>query len=91
MGRGHGKVSISAEHRERVEDMVNDAVTRGATVLAGGRALPDLGEAFFLAPTVLTNVAKRSKLYREEVFGPVVYVEKYSRQHQRGHSTRQRF
>ena len=65
---------ISAEHRERVEDMVNDAVTRGATVLAGGRALPDLGEAFY-APTVLTNVAKRSKLYREEVFGPVVYVE----------------
>ena len=54
--------------------MVNDAVTRGATVLAGGRALPDLGEAFY-APTVLTNVAKRSKLYREEVFGPVVYVE----------------
>ena len=65
---------ISAEHRARVEDMVNDAVTRGAPVLAGGRALPDLGEAFY-APTVLTNVAKRSKLYREEVFGPVVYVE----------------
>ncbi len=65
---------ISAEHLARVDAMVNDAVVRGATVLTGGRALTDLGPAFY-APTVLTNVPDDAQLYRDEVFGPVVAIE----------------
>lgn len=65
---------ISAEHLAGVDSMVKDAVTRGATVLTGGRALPDLGPAFY-APTVLANVPADAELYRNEVFGPVVAVE----------------
>jgi len=58
-----------------VEKYVDDAVDKGATVVAGGRARPDLGP-YFYAPTVLTNVSDEVLLKREEVFGPVVYVEK---------------
>lgn len=50
---------------------VADAVAKGATVLAGGRARPDLGP-FFHEPTVLTGVTEEMRVYREETFGPVV-------------------
>ncbi|AWB83345.1 succinic semialdehyde dehydrogenase [Corynebacterium liangguodongii] len=65
---------ISVEHADKVEAFVDDAVAKGATVLAGGRRLRELGEAFY-APTVLTGVPESADLYRGEVFGPVVYIE----------------
>ncbi len=65
---------ISVEHTDLIERMVNDAVDKGATVLAGGTRLRELGETFY-APTVLTNVPPEAALYRDEVFGPVVYLE----------------
>lgn len=68
---------ISAAHRSKVEHMVDDAVAQGARVLSGGRALPELGPAFY-APTVLVDVPPTATLYREEVFGPVVYLETVS-------------
>lgn len=58
-----------------VQKYVDDAVDKGATVVAGGKARPDLGP-YFYEPTVLTDVPDSALLMREEVFGPVVYVEK---------------
>lgn len=65
---------ISPEHLARVSSLVDDAVARGATVLTGGHALPELGPTFY-APTVLTDVPEDAELLRSEVFGPVVAVE----------------
>lgn len=58
-----------------VEKYVDDAKDKGAKVVAGGRARPDLGP-YFYEPTVFTDVSDEVLLKREEVFGPVVYVEK---------------
>ncbi|MGC3994460.1 MAG: succinic semialdehyde dehydrogenase [Propionicimonas sp.] len=63
----------SAGQREKVAAHVDDAVARGATVLAGGRARPDLGP-FFYEPTVLTGVTEDMALCRDETFGPVLSV-----------------
>jgi succinate-semialdehyde dehydrogenase/glutarate-semialdehyde dehydrogenase len=52
---------------------VDDAVAKGATVLAGGRPRPDLGP-YFYEPTLLTDVTPEMTLYREETFGPVVSI-----------------
>ncbi|BCK56404.1 succinic semialdehyde dehydrogenase [Nocardia wallacei] len=52
---------------------VDDAVAQGATVLAGGRARPDLGP-YFYEPTILEGVRPGMTVYREETFGPVVSV-----------------
>ncbi|WP_454196622.1 succinic semialdehyde dehydrogenase [Nocardia sp. Marseille-Q1738] len=52
---------------------VDDAVAKGATVLAGGRARPDLGP-YFYEPTVLTGVRPGMTVHREETFGPVVSI-----------------
>lgn len=56
---------------EKVTAHVADAVAKGATVLAGGRALPDLGP-FVFAPTVLEGVTEDMDLCLGETFGPVL-------------------
>ncbi|MFO0613649.1 MAG: aldehyde dehydrogenase family protein [Polyangiaceae bacterium] len=54
-----------------VEDLVNDAVEKGAVVLAGGkRVLDDEGDYF--APTVLGDVPRNARILEEETFGPVI-------------------
>ncbi len=58
---------------ERVLAHVDDAVGKGATVLAGGRARPDVGP-FVVEPTVLTGVTSAMTCRDEETFGPVVAV-----------------
>jgi len=62
---------------ELVSAHVEDARAKGATVLAGGRARPDLGP-YFYEPTVLTGVTPEMDLYREETFGPVVALYRVS-------------
>jgi succinate-semialdehyde dehydrogenase/glutarate-semialdehyde dehydrogenase len=61
----------SAAQLERVSAHVKDAVKKGATVLAGGSARPDLGPYFF-EPTVLGNVTADMLCFTNETFGPVV-------------------
>ncbi|MGN7862325.1 succinic semialdehyde dehydrogenase [Microbacterium sp. 22303] len=56
---------------------VDDAVAKGAGVLAGGRARPDLGP-YFYEPTILTDVTDAMTLHAGETFGPVVSVYRYT-------------
>lgn len=64
---------ISADQLKRVEAQVKDAVKKGATIVAGGRARPDIAPTFF-EPTILTGVTDKMSLGRGETFGPVVAV-----------------
>lgn len=64
---------ISAEQLATITAHVDDAVSRGATVLAGGRHRPDLGP-FAFEPTVLADVRDDMMVCRNETFGPVVSV-----------------
>ncbi|MFJ3582897.1 succinic semialdehyde dehydrogenase [Streptomyces sp. NPDC090127] len=59
-----------------VTEHVEDAVAKGATVLVGGRARPDLGPLFH-EPTVLTGVTPDMTLYDHETFGPVVSISSF--------------
>ena len=63
----------SAAQLERVRSHVDDAVAKGAMVLTGGRARPDLGP-FFYEPTVLANVTDDMLCASNETFGPVVAI-----------------
>ena len=63
----------SAAQLERVTGHLDDAVAKGATVLAGGTARPDLGP-YVLEPTVVTNVTDDMNCHRGETFGPLVAV-----------------
>ncbi|MDH2413668.1 succinic semialdehyde dehydrogenase [Nocardioides sp. CER19] len=67
---GVGSLASQAQ-LDKVSAHVADAVAKGATVLAGGRALPEIGP-FVYAPTVLEGVTEDMDLCLGETFGPVV-------------------
>ena len=68
---------ISEDQLETVRSHVEDAVEKGAKVLAGGRARPDVGP-YFHEPTLLAEVTEDMELFAEETFGPVVSVYRFS-------------
>jgi acyl-CoA reductase-like NAD-dependent aldehyde dehydrogenase len=57
----------------KVEEQLQDAVSRGARILTGGERRSDLGETF-LEPTVVAGIDHSMKLMREETFGPVLSI-----------------
>jgi aldehyde dehydrogenase (NAD+)/succinate-semialdehyde dehydrogenase/glutarate-semialdehyde dehydrogenase len=62
---------IGPVHADKVMAHVEDAVARGALIIAGGRRRFDLGPAF-VEPTLLLGVPSEALLCGEETFGPVV-------------------
>jgi len=57
---------------EKADELVQDAVTRGATLRTGGAAID--GDGTFYQATVLSDVAPGSDILREEIFGPVLAI-----------------
>jgi len=57
-------------------DQVNDAINKGATLLAGGKSAN--GKGYYFEPSVLVNVNHDMKLMKEESFGPIVGIQKVS-------------
>jgi aminobutyraldehyde dehydrogenase len=67
---------VSAKQRENVKGFVDRARTAGATVLTGGEVIE--GEGFYYKPTVITGVDQKAEIVQQEVFGPVVTVQRFS-------------
>ena len=66
---------VNKEGRDKVIELVDDAVKKGAKVLTGGKT-PD-GPGFFYPATVLTNVPDHAKMLNEEIFGPVASIQTF--------------
>src|SRR2546430_7660017 len=66
---------VNAEGRDKVVELVDDAVKRGAKVLTGGQK-PE-GPGFFYPATVLDNVPDGAKMLNEEIFGPVASIQTF--------------
>ncbi|RVW02105.1 succinic semialdehyde dehydrogenase [Rhodococcus xishaensis] len=64
---------VSEAQVKTVSGHIQDAVAKGATVVAGGKARPDLGPLFF-EPTVLTGVTEEMECHGNETFGPLVSI-----------------
>jgi succinate-semialdehyde dehydrogenase/glutarate-semialdehyde dehydrogenase len=60
---------IDAKQRDKVAELVDDAVAKGARVLTGAKVAD--GKGYFYPPTVLTDVPAGARAQREEIFGPV--------------------
>jgi succinate-semialdehyde dehydrogenase/glutarate-semialdehyde dehydrogenase len=63
---------VEAKQRDKVAELVDDAVGKGATVLTGGSA-PE-GDGYYYSPTVLSDVPVGARLAKEEIFGPVAPI-----------------
>lgn len=67
---------ISQDQLDTVSAHVEDAVAKGATVLTGGRARPDLGR-YYYEPTILEGVTPDMTCYGNETFGPVISIQRF--------------
>ncbi|MCQ4194409.1 aldehyde dehydrogenase family protein [Streptomyces sp. BPPL-273] len=69
----------SAEHRAKVESYLEIAQAEGARLVCGGTRPddPDLSRGFFLLPTIYADCDRSMRIVQEEVFGPVVTVERF--------------
>ena len=66
---------VNKEGRDKVIELVEDAVSKGAKVLTGGKTAD--GPGFFYPATVLTNVSDDAKMLNEEIFGPVAAIRTF--------------
>jgi succinate-semialdehyde dehydrogenase/glutarate-semialdehyde dehydrogenase len=67
---------IDAAQRDKVHELVEDAVSKGASTVIGGN-IPD-GRGYFFEPTVLAQVPDDANLLKEEIFGPVAPVASFA-------------
>lgn len=67
---------VSKQQYERILAHIESGKQEGAKVAMGGAKKGDKG--FFIEPTVFTDVDDKMKIYREEIFGPVVVISRFS-------------
>jgi succinate-semialdehyde dehydrogenase/glutarate-semialdehyde dehydrogenase len=67
---------IDGTQRDKVAELVTDAVGKGAKVLTGGES--EGGRGYFYKPTVLTDISDDAQLLQEEIFGPVAPVKGFT-------------
>lgn len=71
---------VSRDHFDRVMSYVDSGKAEGARVVAGGHAVidGDLAKGNFIAPTIFADVTPDMRIAREEIFGPVLAVRRWS-------------
>jgi succinate-semialdehyde dehydrogenase/glutarate-semialdehyde dehydrogenase len=66
---------INEDAVDKAAELLEDAVSRGALVLAGGSRVS--GPGTFFEPTVVTDVRAGSEILRQEIFGPVLSIVRF--------------
>jgi succinate-semialdehyde dehydrogenase/glutarate-semialdehyde dehydrogenase len=67
---------IDAKSRDKVHELVTDALSSGATAVVGGA--PVEGPGYFYQPTILKGVTEGTRILSEEIFGPVAPITRFS-------------
>lgn len=73
---------VSEAQREKTKEHIEDALQKGASILCGGRE-PEgdlFAKGYYFMPTVLADVDHRMRIMREETFGPVAPIMRFSRE-----------
>jgi acyl-CoA reductase-like NAD-dependent aldehyde dehydrogenase len=73
---------VSAEHRAHIEGLVKKGIDEGAKLVLGGKRPANLPKGYYVVPTAFTGITPDMTIYREEIFGPVACIIKYSDENQ---------
>ena len=68
---------VSAGQHDKVLGYIAEGRREGLTLVTGGRRPPHLHRGYFLEPTIFADVPETSRLWREEIFGPVLVVRRF--------------
>jgi betaine-aldehyde dehydrogenase len=71
---------IHEEHMQKVLGYIQNGIDEGAKLLLGGNRCTDsgLGKGFYVAPTIFSDVTPGMTIFREEIFGPVLAITRFS-------------
>jgi betaine-aldehyde dehydrogenase len=69
---------VSEAHRQKVENYIRIGQEEGARLVTGGDSPAHLPNGFFLNPTLFADVTPAMRVFREEIFGPVVTLTRFS-------------
>lgn len=69
---------ITEGSRDQMFKIIEDAVSKGARLVCGGKIPSDKKAGFYFEPTVLADVTKDMLCYQEEIFGPIMPIIKYT-------------
>ncbi|MGM7636841.1 aldehyde dehydrogenase family protein [Bacillus sp. Hm123] len=71
---------VSQQHMEKVLNYIEIGKEEGARLLCGGERLTEngLGDGYFVAPTAFADTTQDMRIVQEEIFGPVVAIQKFS-------------
>ena len=71
---------VSEQHRDKVAGLVKSGLEEGAKLVLGGErpSKPPLDKGWFFPPTIFTKVTQNMRIAREEIFGPVAPILKFS-------------
>lgn len=65
---------VELAHFDKVRGFMDEATAEGARLAHGGRIHTELGSGWYIEPTIFDSVSPESRLFREEVFGPILAV-----------------
>ncbi len=69
---------INKKARDRILELIDDAVKGGAKLVMGGEILPDFAVGSYITPALLTDVKDTMRVSTEEIFGPIIPVQAFS-------------
>lgn len=69
---------ITKADQQRMLDLVADAVSKGAKVVCGGKVPENRTKGYYFEPTILTEVTEDMRVCREEIFGPILPVIRFT-------------
>ncbi len=76
-GRHIGPV-VNAVQWGKIQDLIQAGIDEGARLVAGGTGRPDgLNKGYYVRPTVFADVTPDMRIYREEIFGPVLSISPF--------------
>ena len=69
---------VSSKQQSSVSKYIESGINEGATLISGGLGMPDgLTKGFYVKPTIFADVTPNMKIWKEEIFGPVLVITTY--------------
>ena len=69
---------VSLRQQKSVSEYIESGINEGATLISGGLGMPEgISKGYYVRPTIFANVSPDMKIWKEEIFGPVLVITTY--------------
>ena len=69
---------VSLRQQKSVNEYIESGINEGATLISGGLGVPEgISKGYYVKPTIFANVSSNMKIWKEEIFGPVLVIATY--------------